>query len=244
MRRRTLLLALLLTGCGQGAALDRLAVTGHAVVADVPSGDTVVLDSGEQVRLAGLAAMPANAPYGAEAKAELERLAWGERAELLSGGATEDALGRRIAHLRLVETRRWVEGEMLKAGAARVRTFSDNRALAAEMLELEAQARIAGRGLWALPAYRVLLPSEARLAHGFQIAEGRVTGVRRGGYGADLNIEGLRAEIPARAVADFEAAGKAPDSLTGKLVRIRGNVRQGPSMRLDHPEALEVLKAD
>lgn len=242
MRIAALLLAVLLVACGQGAALDRLAPTGHAVVAEAASGDEVILDSGERVQLAGLASMPERAPYGAEARALLEKLTAGQEVELLSGGAPEDPFSRRVAHLRLTKGRVWVQGEMLEAGAAQVRTFADNRALAAEMLELEARARIAKRGLWALEDYRVLLAHEARLAHGFQIIEGRVREVRQLGPAVVLDIDGLRAEIPARAVADFEAAGKTPEDLSGRLVRIRGGVRQGPSMRLDHPEMLEVLE--
>jgi hypothetical protein len=210
-------------------------------VVEVVSPDLVMLDDGEAVKLAGLAYMPRDEPYAAQATAELQTLVLGQDVELLSGGAPKDPFGRRVAHLRLVKGRKWVEGEMLEAGAARVRTFPDNRALASEMLEREAMARVAKRGLWALPFYDVRLPSEARLAHGFAIVEGRVTAVRRIGRGFELEVEGLRADIPAQAAADFEAAGKSPPLLAGKLIRMRGTIRGGPSMRLDHPEALEVL---
>ncbi|HEX6858865.1 MAG TPA: thermonuclease family protein [Caulobacteraceae bacterium] len=243
MRLLTVLLLLLLAACGDSAALDRLAPTGKARVVEVIAPDLVVIDSGETVKLAGLASFPAREPYSREARAALEQLALGQEVELLSGGAAKDPFGRRVAHLRLVKGRRWVQGEMLEAGAGRVRTFPDNRALAGEMLEREAKARNAGRGLWALPRYRVLLPAEARRAHGFQIVEGRVTAARRLGRGSELEVEGLRADIPGRAAADFEAAGKAPASLAGRLIRVRGAVRGGPSMRLDHPEAVEVLTA-
>jgi len=236
------LLVLLLAGCGDSAALDRLAPVGRGRVIEVITGDLVILDDGEPVKLAGLASLPARDPYGVEARKALESLVLGDEVELLSGGAARDPFGRRVAHLRVSKGRKWVEGEMLEAGAARVRTFPDNRALAAGMLEREAQARAAERGLWALPAYQVRLPSEARLAHGFHIVEGRVMAVRRIGRGFELDVEGLTAEISARAGPDFEAAQKPPATLAGKLIRIRGTVRQGPSMRLDHPEAVEVLE--
>lgn len=237
MRLLALLFVLLLAACGDGAALDRLAPAGRARVVEVIAPDLVLLDDGETVKLAGLASFPAREPYAAQARAELEKLALGKEVELLSGGAPHDPFGRKVAHLRLVKGRRWVQGEMLEAGAGRVRTFPDQRALAAEMLEREAKARVEGRGLWALPAHQVRLPSELRGARGFQIVEGRVTGVR----GLDLNVQGLSVTIPTNAAGDLEAAGKAPASLTGKLIRIRGTVRRGPAMRLDHPEALEVL---
>lgn len=235
------LVALLLAGCGDGAALDRLAPAGRGRVVEVIAPDLVMLDDGEAVKLAGLASLPRAEPYAAEARAELDQLVLGKEVELLSGGAARDPFGRRVAHLRLVGGRGWVQGEMLEAGAGRVRTFPDNRALAREMLEREAKARRAERGLWALPIYRVRLPGEVRLAHGFHIVEGRVSAVRRYGRGFELDVGGLSADIPARAAADFEAAQKAPPTLAGKLIRIRGTVRQGPSMRLDHPEMVELL---
>lgn len=241
MRAIAVLLALLLAACGDGAALDRLAPAGKGRVVEVITPDLVMLDDGEAVKLAGLASMPRGQPYAAEARAELDRLVLGKEVELLSGGASRDPFGRRVAHLRLVGGRDWVQGEMLEAGAGRVRTFPDNRALAREMLEREAGARVAGRGLWALAAYQVRLPGEVRLARGFHVVEGKVSAVRRYGRGFELNIGGLSADIPARAAADFEAAGKAPPTLAGRLIRIRGTIRQGPSMRLDHPEMVEVL---
>lgn len=243
LRIAALLLLLVLAACGDGAALDRLAPMGRGRVVEVISSDLVMLDDGEPVKLAGLAYMPRDEPYAAQAAAELRRRVLGQEVELLSGGAPQDPFGRRVAHLRIVKGRRWVEGEMLAAGAGRVRTFSDNRALAHEMLEQEARARLAKRGLWALPFYKVRLPSEVRLAHGFALVEGRVTAVRRYGRGFELDVEGLRADIPAHAVADFVAADMPPPSLAGNLIRMRGTIRGGPSMRLDHPEAVEAVSA-
>ena len=241
MRLLAAILVLLLAACGDGGGLDRLAPAGRARVVEVIAPDVVLLDDGEKLKLAGLAAFPARMPYSAEARAALEQLVVGQEVELLSGGAARDPFGRRVAHLRLVKGGRWVQGEMLEAGAGRVRTFADNRALAREMLEREAKARLASAGLWALPAYEVRLPWEVRTARGFQIFEGEVTTVRRDGRGFKLDVQGLPAGIPAYAVRDFEAAGKAPADLAEKLVRLRGTIRRGPSIRLDHPEMVELL---
>lgn len=234
------MLVLLLAGCGEGAALDRLAGGGRGRVVEVPAGDQVVLDDGETVKLAGLASLRRDDPHADEARAALAALVLGREVELLSGGAARDPFGRKTAHLRI--GRAWVQGEMLEAGAGRVRTFPDQRALASEMLEREAKARIGGRGLWALPAYRVRLPHEARRERGFRIVEGRVDAVRRLGSDRELDLQGLPVEIPGRAAADFDAAGKPVAGLAGQLVRVRGAIRSGV-LRLDHPEALEVLKS-
>ena len=243
MRLLAVFLLLVLASCGDAGALDRLAPAGKGRVVEVIAADLVLLDDGEAVKLAGLASLRRRDPYGQEAAAALEALALGQEVELFSGGALRDPFERRVAHLRTVKGRKWIQGEMLEAGAGRVRTFPDNRALAAEMLEREARARGKGAGLWALKHYQVRLPAEARRDHGFQIVEGRVTAVRPLGRAFELDVQGLRAEIPARAAGDFEAAGKAPASLAGRLIRVRGTIRGGPSMRLDHPEAVELLQA-
>jgi micrococcal nuclease len=204
LRLAALLLVLLLAACGDGAALDRLAPAGRARVVEVVAPDLVTLDDGATLKLAGLASFPTREPYASEARAELERLTLGKEVELLTGGAPRDPFGRKVAHLRLVKGRRWVQGEMLEAGAGRVRTFSDQRALAREMLAREAKARLDGRGLWALPAWQVRLPWELRTARGFQIVEGRVSAV----HGSELDLQGLAVSIQARAIGDFEAASR------------------------------------
>ena len=244
-------LALALAGCGRDVDLDRLASGRSAKVAAVASGDVLTLDGGEQLRLAGIEAPAAGEPYAEDARKALQTLAGGKSVELLFGGARQDPLGRTDAHARTLGDRRWIEGAMLEQGAARVRTFSDNRALAARMLTEEARARIAKRGLWALPRYRVLLPEEVPAeAEGFQIVEGRVRRITQGRGGwiyvdfADDWRGAFGAEIPWDARREFRLAETDPLALEGKLVRIRGSVkptRNGPRMRLDHPEQVEQL---
>jgi hypothetical protein len=157
-----------------------------------------------------------------------------------------DRYGRALAQVKLTGGGPWIERELLRAGAVRVRTWSDNRAMAGPMLEAEAYARNRRLGLWALPAYRVLVPSEARDADGFQVVEGRPRSLG-GGEVVELQFDaGFGAQIAARALGDFQTAGKAPQALAGKLLRLRGPIRYGAGglmMRLDHPEQVEVLKA-
>jgi endonuclease YncB( thermonuclease family) len=236
-----------LSGCGDDG-LGRLAAAGSGRVIEVRSGDVVVLDSGQPVRLAGIQAPYGDAPGAEAARAALDAVALGQPVDLLSGGALADPTGRKLAHLRRTKGALWLQGAMLDAGMAQVRTFADNRALAAVMLEREAKARMAKRGLWADGRLKVWLPQEvAPDQRGFAVVEGRVGRVRRIGAGFDLDlIEAGRlvsGEVPARAVADFEAAGKRPTELAGRLIRIRGNLRPGGQIWLDHPEAVEVLKS-
>jgi len=149
--------------------------------------------------------------------------------------------------VRLVDNRQWIEGTMLSAGWARVRTFPDNRALDRPMLEDEARARVAKRGLWALKDYEVRLPEEVKpVVGGYQIVEGRVVAVTPTSSGVYLDFQsdrrGFAALVDRHAVADFQAAGVAPVALRGRLIRVRGVVGRDRLMKLDHPEAVELLK--
>jgi endonuclease YncB( thermonuclease family) len=254
MRRTlaSLLLAGLLSACGPDLALDALAPGGHGRVAGTPAGDALVLAGGGQVRLAGVEAPKGDEPYAAESRAALSRLALGREVELLQGGAREDAYGRTLAQVRDTRRRLWLQGALLRDGAVRVRTYADDRAMAAPMLLAEARARAAHRGLWALPAYRVRLPQEvAQDQRGLVVLEGRVRSVLRDGGRLRLDFveapAGLAAEIPRTAWDAFAAAGLAPQALAGRLLRLRGGVRPSgggrPVLWLDHPEQVERLAA-
>jgi endonuclease YncB( thermonuclease family) len=236
----------LVAGCDRDqAALERLAATGSGKVARLISADTVVLADGRTVHLAGVTAPRESQPYGAQARAALDKLVTDQEVDLLSGGARQDAYGRTLAHLRTKKGQVWVQGALLDAGAVRVRTYADNRALAAEMLEREARARRAGKGLWTDKANQVLLPQEAARARGFALVEGRAAVVTSGRLGDDIQLSdgppGIEVQIPGGARDDFAAAGKPAAAMKGRLIRVRGTLRADRTLRIDHPELLEVL---
>ena len=235
-----------LAACGDGSGIDRLAAGERGRVAQVRSGDVVVLRSGLVVRLAGLDMPQRDEPGATAALDDLRRLTLGQDIELYYGGARRDAHGRALAQARLVNGRRWVQCVLLRDGVARVRTYVDNRALTRPMLTCEAKARAARRGLW-LSAYRVLLPSEIDdRASGFQIVEGRVARATTGGGGVYLDFDGagggFAVQIARRATSDFERTGLAPQNLAGRLVRVRGVIGGDGLMRVDHPEQVELLR--
>ena len=234
--------ALCLTACGDAARLDALATQGKARVVEVVTGDMVRLSDGSDVKLAGVTAPKLDAPYGEASRERLAQMVLGKDVELLSAGAAIDPFGRKVAQMRLAKGRRWVQGRMLREGAVRVRTFPESRALAKEMLRREGEGRNAKRGLWALPGYRVLIAGEAATAApGFTLVEAQVAQVRTGTDSRILDLgRGLSAVIPARAIQDFDSAGRSPASLEGRLVRVRGYLRDG-QLKLDHPEGLEIL---
>ncbi|MGZ3273488.1 MAG: thermonuclease family protein [Caulobacteraceae bacterium] len=235
-----------LTACG-GPGVDQLAAGPKAIVAEVRSGDAVVLRSGQVVRLAGVEAPKGADPFAVQARDALARLVLGHEVQLMYGGARQDAYGRALAHLKLARGGAWIEKALLEAGDVRVHTWPDNRALARPMLDAEARARLAKRGLWALPAYQVRLPDEAAARpFGFQVVEGRVVSAAERGGAVRVDLERwVEAEVPREAEGAFASSGMALADLPGKLVRIRGFVRPGSGeglMKLDHPEQVEVLR--
>jgi micrococcal nuclease len=227
------------------------------IVASITDGDSFVLDSGLEVRLAQIEA-PRVRPgdtWGPVATAALEKLIKGKRVELRYGGLRRDRSGRAIAQVFVPQGMgrdpTWVQTELLRSGIARVHTYADNRAAIAELWGAEREARRAGRGVWSAPAYQVRFATPQALQGGvgsFQLAEGKVESASQRGtviflnFGTD-NKTDVTAVIPERAFALWP--GGAPDllALQGRSIRVRGYVRNsnGPALWLDHPEQIEYI---
>lgn len=241
------LLCAVLAGCGESARLDALAQGPHGRAVRALSGDLLLLEGGTRVRLSGVEAPAAPAPEGEASREVLDALARGRAVDLLWGGARDDGTGAELAQVRLSGSRAWLEAALLDAGAVRVRTWTDDRSLAGDLLAHEAAARAARRGLWAAPGYGVRLPDELGWNEvGLQIVEGRVARVADAGgrtwldFGRDWR--GLAAvSVPRSARRDFAAAGLDLHALQGRMVRVRGPAHDRV-LTVDHPEAVEVLK--
>lgn len=236
------------------AAEDPDAAT-FARVARVVDGDTVALGDGTEIRLVGIQApkLPLGRPDfptwpGAEAARDhLTSLVAGQSVRLIPTGNPTDRHGRRLAHI--VASGVWIQGAMLAAGQARVYTFPDNTALAADMLALEATARDQGRGIWADPFYAIRPPEQAgNHLDSFQIVEGTVVRAEQVGRRVYLNFgEDWSQDFTVTIAPDH--IGRFEDSLTevldlaGRRVRIRGWLYwyNGPAIDLTHPEQLETL---
>jgi len=267
-RLRPALLALLLLPAPLFAALpawaempaafyNALEPAAGGEVVNVVDGDTLRLLDGREIRLVGIQApkLPLGRPgfkawpLSPEAKAFVEKLTLGKTLSLGFGGRRGDRHGRVLAHLFDAEGR-WIQGEILEAGLARVYSFADNRALIAEMLALERAARAARRGIWADPYYAVRSAETAgRWLGGFELVEGRVLAVGRGGgntylnFGADWHSD-FTIAVDRRARRVFEEAGIDLKSYEGKRVRVRGwlKSRNGPMISVTHPEQIEELE--
>ena len=187
-------------------------------------------------------------PLAAESKHALAVLVLDKRVTLAHGGAPKDRHGRLLAHLT-GPAGAWVQGAMLEAGMARVYTFPDNQALAAEMLAAERRARAARRGIWGHPFYALRTPTNAGEHVGtFQVVQGRILDVARVksrvylNFGPDWRTD-FTVTLDARARRRFAKAGLDPLSLKDRSVRVRGWLkrRNGPAIEATHPEQIEVL---
>jgi len=229
---------------------------GSGRVATVVDGDTLILDDGREVRLVGIQApkLPLGRrnfktwPLAEQAKAALGTLTLGKIVTLSYGGRRKDRYNRLLAHL--YDSRgRWIQGKLLRGGMTRAYSFADNRAVVAQMLALERDARAARRGIWRDPFYRVRAARDAaRDIGGFQLVEGRVLAVARRtkrtyiNFGADWRSN-FTVVVAARARRLFRAAGLDLTRLEGRRIRVRGWVKSynGPMIEATHPEQIEIL---
>jgi endonuclease YncB( thermonuclease family) len=158
MKLRSLALAAAaLIAAGQPAFAERIA----GRVVGVADGDTltVLTDHKRQVRvrLAGIDTPERRQPYGTRARQVLSALAFGRSAEVEVEDT--DRHGRSVGRVRVGG--RDVNAEMVRRGAAWVYVrYNRDPALVA----LEAKARVARRGLWALPEAERVPPWEWRAA--------------------------------------------------------------------------------
>ena len=138
---------------------------------------------------------------------------------------------------------------MISAGMARVYTWSDNRACAAELIAREGAARMAKRGIWALPHYRIRSVNELDdEIDTFQIVEGEVVSAdeSRGraflNFGRDYKTD-FTVTIAPEDMKLFRAISLNPSTLAGKKIRVRGWIAllNGPEIGVTHPEQIEIL---
>ncbi|VAV91511.1 hypothetical protein MNBD_ALPHA01-705 [hydrothermal vent metagenome] len=179
----------------------------------------------------------------------LSDLVLNRRVSLYFGGQRRDRYGRKPAHI-FREDGLWIQGEMLKAGLARVQTSPDNRAFAAEMTTLEQTARRKSLGIWVMEYYRPKDHAIAGRHHdSFQIISGTVRDVTKirttyylnfgDDWQSDFTI--VIKPLPAR---KFIRADVQPELYEGKKIEIRGWLKSlnGPMIEASHPEQITIIK--
>lgn len=153
------------------AAADAADLSGRVV--GIADGDTLTLLTADKrqvrVRLAGIDTPERAQPYGSRARQELSELAFGKEAEVAVQDT--DRYGRTVGRVQAGGVD--VNAELVRRGAAWVyRRYNRDPSLPA----LEADARAAGRGLWALPEAQRVPPWEWRASAAAERAEARRQG--------------------------------------------------------------------
>ncbi len=225
-------------------------------VVEIVDGDTVLLDTGLEIRLVGIQApkLPLGRPgfvpwpLSDEAAAFLSDLVLGKELSLSYGGRDRDRYRRSLAHLHLADGT-WIQAELLRAGMARVYSFADNRACVGELLQFERAGRAAGHGIWSDPWHRVQSGADTfNLIDSFQVVQATVVNaaiVRRRAFlnfGEDYRTD-FTVTVAPKDMKLFEAAGIDLAALSGRTVRVRGWIQayNGPNIVLTHPEQLEII---
>lgn len=250
---------------------DRLAIAADCALSPSPAsstvvriidGETLALDDGSSVRLIGALAPrrfespddPAVWPPEQEARTALEQLVLGKPVELAVAGRQTDRYGRLLAHAFVQHDggRVWVQEHMVRNGHARAYALRDSTSCIESLLAAEGDARGAGLGLWAHPAYRIRSAEQIRELlrdrSSYQIIEGRIVEAAdvRGqmylNFGKDWRTDFTASARPRERKA-IEGGGLDLKSLQGRRVRIRGWIdrRSGPAIELHHISQIEVL---
>lgn len=121
-------------------------------VAKVIDGDTLVLKTGQHVRLIGINApelhhpVLGEQPYGREAKEHLEKLIMGKKVRLELDVQTHDKYGRLLAYVYVGKI--FVNAKMVEDGYAQVMTVPPNVKYQELFLKLQREAMEKGKGLW------------------------------------------------------------------------------------------------
>ena len=235
---------------------------GYRTVARIIDGETLALDDGREVRLIGAlaprasdaGAAPGAWPIETEAIRALTALVLGQSVKLAFGDRHTDRYGRFLAHI-FVGTganEKWVQGELLAAGAARAYGLPGLFNCSAELLAHERSARNKRRGLWRIAVYRMkpalvtglLMQRRSR----FEIVTGAVADVSPTkaatylNFGSDWKSD-FTARISKEVVAAHPDFASTLAGLQGKRVAVRGWIerRNGPLIDIQHPDQIEVL---
>ena len=220
---------------------------GAVEVARVIDGATLLLKDERMLRLVDID-VPSRGARAAAAKEALAALIDGQALSVKFAGNPSDRQGRVLAELYAGE--RWVQGELLRGGFARVAATADNRIGVPEMLKLERQARRYRRGLWADSAYAIVPAAEAgRHAGSFTLVSGTVARIVNNSSGmllifGDDQHEGLVLTLAPDIVKLSRASGLDPGTLAGTTVLTRGYIdgTRRPTIAIAFAEQIEVLK--
>jgi endonuclease YncB( thermonuclease family) len=225
-----------------------------AKVASVQANGVLVLEHHRTARLESLL-WPARdqdkaaAALSRQGVAAVRNLASGQTVVLRAAPPKLDRYGRLRVQAMLPDGK-WLQRELLQRGSARASIAPDRRECARELYAAEAEARSAGAGLWALPAYAIRTPESLRWRDlgTFQIVEGKVVSVKVSGGRAYLDFgpnwrTDFTVTIAPEDMKVFRRDAVDPYAYSGKTVRVRGYIDRlhGFEIEATSPESIELL---
>ncbi len=138
-----LFIVALLAGCAP-------VTEGTALVVRVIDGDTIEIAGGEIVRYIGIdtpETYPQIEPFGLEAKAKNMELVEGKMVTLEKDVSDRDKYGRLLRYVYVDGL--FVNGELVRLGYAKAVSYPPDTRYQWQLEVLEAEAKAAGRGIWA-----------------------------------------------------------------------------------------------
>ena len=225
----------------------------------VLDAETVLLDDNQEVRLIGTLAPrspdlnPGAQPWKAEedATAALRALVLGRSVSLATSGRTRDRYGRTLAHLFVEQDgdRKWVQGELLASGQARVYGLPGSYACMRELLAHEHVARASlARTVGQRRLCGALGAAHARAAAPAQFVRDRRRHRRQGGGDQGAHVHQFRHRLAQRfhrrhrspRAARQPGVGADAGGLEGKRVEVRGWIqyRNGPYIDIEDPSQI------
>ncbi|MEI9926294.1 MAG: thermonuclease family protein [Bradyrhizobium sp.] len=247
--------ALLAIASPARAAGCMFAAQGDGHVAAILGARTFRLQDGREIRLAGIEPVTSE-KTSANRSAALSAILNGRDVIVRADDDAPDRYGREPAFVFLASSEtppaeKLVQTELLLQGEALVSASVTDRECAGVLMEAEAAARQAKRGIWADPTVIKNTESPGDILAGigqFTLVEGRVLSVRQAGATTYLNFgrdwtRDFAVTISRRMLPVFEAAGIALKSLENRRIRVRGWVeaRGGPRIEVLRVGQIEVL---
>ncbi|HSZ74337.1 MAG TPA: thermonuclease family protein, partial [Rhizomicrobium sp.] len=221
-----------------------------ARVLRVDNDGTLILKDGRQAVAEGIRLPQGRADHApdyfvTESLAALRDLVVGKTVTLKTLMPDEDRYGRLRA--QITADGKWVQGEMLAEGLARVSLSPARTECSTALYGLEEKARVAKAGLWASQDYAVRTPDKLWHDLGtFQVVEGKVLNASvHGGraylnFGADWRTD-FTVTIAPDDMKSFRKEHIDPRDYAGKFVRVRGFLdwQNGPEIATANPEGIE-----
>ena len=146
----------------------------------------------------------------------------------------------------------WVQAGLVRAGLVRVAPEGAPTGCAAALYRAEEEARRANRGLWHERENRVLssrdrnLAAQAgdyRIVAGIVVSVGATSRKHYLNFGRDWSRD-FTVTIPAGRASAFRAAGRDPQAMVGRYVRVRGWLERwnGTVIEIRDPDAIELIE--